>query len=118
MLDEEKKKHINLEWLTLFKIWAIMSYLHQLHEVFKEHLFVNRELAVVVDDAVVLHLSFAADAQRVVAGKVGALTHQEQACFGRVEQMLRPIPRYLPMEPSGGRRTGIQRQRTDSEFHI
>lgn len=95
-----------------------MSYLHQLHEVFKEHLFVNRELAVVVDDAVVLHLSFTADTQCVVAGKVGALAHQEQACFRRVQQMLRPIPRYLSMEPSGRRRTGIQRQRIDLEFRI
>lgn len=95
-----------------------MSYLHQLHEVFKEHLFVNGELAAVVDDAVVLHLPLAADAQRVVAGKVGALAHQEQACFRRMEQMLRPVPRYLPMEPSGRRRTGIQKQRTDLEFRI
>ena len=58
-----------------------------------------------VDDAVVLHLSFTAHTQRVIAGKVGALAHQEQACFGRVEQTLCLIPRYLAMKPSG-RRTG------------
>lgn len=59
-----------------------------------------------VDDAVVLHLSFTADTQRVIAGKVGAFANQEQACFRRVEQTLRLIPRYLPMKPSGRRRTG------------
>lgn len=83
-----------------------MSYLHQLHEVFKEGLFVDCELAVMVDDAVVLHLSVTADTQRVIAGKVGALAHQEQACFRRVEQTLRLIPCYLPMKPPGSRRTG------------
>lgn len=79
--------------------------LNQLHEVFKVHLFIDRELAVVVDDAVVLHLAIAAYTQGVVAGEVGALSHQEQARFRRVKQLLRLIPRYLPMKPSGSGRT-------------
>lgn len=59
-----------------------------------------------VDDAVVLHLPFTAHTQRVIAGKVGALAHQEEARFRRVEQMLRLIPCDLPMKPSARRRTG------------
>lgn len=98
------------------------SYLHQLHEVFKEHLVINCELAIVVDDVVVLHLSFAADAQRVVARKVGALAHQEQARLRRVEQVLRLVPSYLPMKPPGRREDPkfipeIQRQ-CSTGFHV
>lgn len=104
--------------LVLIKITATMSHLHQLHEVFKEHLLVDGELAVVVNDAVVLHLSFAADTQRVIAGKVGALAHQEQACFRRVQQTLRLIPCYLPMKPSGRRRAGeLPRKPRNTETH-
>ena len=82
-----------------------MSHLNQLHEVFKVALFIDSELAVVVDDAVVLHLAVAAHTQGVVTGEVGALSHQEQACFRRVKQLLCLIPRYLPMKPSASGRT-------------
>lgn len=80
-----------------------MPYLYKLHEVFKKDFFVDGELAIVVDDAIVLHLTVAAHTQSVVAGEVGALPHQEQACLRGVEQPLRLIPSYLPMKPSGGR---------------
>lgn len=57
-----------------------------------------------VDDAVVLHLSVAADAQGVVAGVVGALPHQEQARLWRVEQPLGLLPSYLPVKPATSRK--------------
>ena len=76
-----------------------MSHLNQLHEVFEVPLVVDSELAFVVDDAVVLHLAFAAHTQGVVAGEVGALSHQEQACFRRVKQLLGLFTCYLPMKP-------------------
>lgn len=82
-----------------------MSCLNQLHEVFKEPLVIDGELAVGVDDAVVLHLAVAAHTQGVVAGEVGALSNQIQARFMRGKQQLGLISRYLPMKPSGRRRT-------------
>ena len=82
---------------------AMVPHLHQLHEVLKVLLLVDGELAVVVDDAVVLHLAVAADAQGVVAGVVGALPYQEQTCLRRVEEPLSLLPSYLPMKPAGGR---------------
>lgn len=57
-----------------------------------------------VDDAVVLHLAVAADAQGVVAGVVGALPHQEQARLWRVEQPLGLLPSYLPVKPATRRK--------------
>lgn len=77
------------------------TYLHQLHEVLEELLLVDAELAVVVDDAVVLHLAITADTQGVVPGVVGALPRQEQTSLWGVEEALRLLPRYLTMEPSG-----------------
>lgn len=53
-----------------------------------------------VDDSVVLHFPVAAHAERVVAGEVGALPHQEQARLRGVEESLCLIPSYLPMKPS------------------
>lgn len=90
---------------------VLISYLNQLHEVFTEQLIINRELAVVVDDAVVLHLAIAAYAQSVVPGEVGALSHQEHAFFRGVKQPLCLIPCYLPMEPSA---SGGSRDQRDS----
>lgn len=55
-----------------------------------------------VDDAIVLHLAVAADAQGVITGIVGALTHQEQARLRRVEEPLGLLPSYLPMKPATG----------------
>lgn len=78
-------------------------YLYKLHEVFKIGLFIDGELAVVVDDAIVLHLTVAAHTQSVVAREVSAFPHQEQACLRGVKQPLRLIPSYLAMKPSGGR---------------
>lgn len=80
-----------------------LPHLHQLHEVLEVLLLVNGELAVVVDDAVVLHLAVAADAQGVVAGVVGAFPHQEQTRFRRVKESLGLLPSYLPMKPAGRR---------------
>lgn len=77
------------------------SHLNQLHEVLEIGFFVNSELSVFVDDAVVLHLPVAAHTQSVVAGEVGALAHQEQACLRGVKQPLGLVSRYLPVEPSG-----------------
>lgn len=79
---------------------AAVPHLNQLHEVLKVLLLVNGELAVVIDDAVVLHLAIAADAQCVIAGIVGALPHQEQARLRRVEEPLGLLPSYLPMKPA------------------
>lgn len=53
-----------------------------------------------VDDAVVLHLAVAADAQGVIAGIVGALPHQEQARLRRIQEPFGLLPSYLPMKPS------------------
>lgn len=53
-----------------------------------------------VDDAVVLHLAFAADTQCVIPRIVGALPHQEEACLRRVEEPLCLLPGYLPMKPA------------------
>ena len=82
-----------------------MSHLNQLHEVFKVHLVINCELAVVVDDTIVLHLAIAAHTQGVVTGEVGALSHQVQAGFRGVKQLLCLVPRYLPMKPPESGRT-------------
>ena len=79
----------------------LKTHLHQLHEILEELLLVDAELALVVYDPVVLHLALAADAERVVAGVVGALAHQEQPRLRGVQQSLRLLPRDLPVEPSG-----------------
>lgn len=83
-----------------------VPHLHQLHEVLEILLLVDGELAVVVYDAVVLHLAVAADAQGVVAGIVGALPYQEQARLWRVEEPLGLLSSYLPMKPATGRENG------------
>ncbi len=85
-------------------VFSAVTHLNQLHEVLKVLLLVNGELAVVVDDAVVLHLAVAADAQGVIAGIVGALPHQEQARLRRVEEPLGLLPSYLPMKPAARRK--------------
>lgn len=59
-----------------------------------------------VDDAVMLHLAVAADAQGVISGVVGALPHQEQARLRRVEEPLGLLPSYLPVEPAAWRGEG------------
>lgn len=87
-------------------MFSAVPHLNQLHEVLKVLLLVNGELAVVVDDAVVLHLAVAADAQGVIAGVVGALPHQEQARLRRVEEPLGLLPCYLPMKPATRRKHG------------
>lgn len=84
---------------------AVGPHLHQLHEVFEVDLLVDAQLAGGVDDAVVLHLPLAADAQRVVPGVVGALPHQKQPRLGGVQQPLRLLPSDLPMKPPA---TGTQ----------
>lgn len=100
-----------------------IPHLNQLHEVLKVLLFVDGELPVVVDDAVVLHLAVAADAQGVIPGIVGALPHQEQARLRRVEEPLGLLPSYLPVKPptrrekygrwGGGVRGNIKRKEKD-----
>lgn len=76
------------------------AHLNQLHEVLKVLLLVDGELAVVVDDAVVLHLAVAAHTQGVVPGIVGALSHQEQARLRWVEEPLGLLASDFPMEPA------------------
>ena len=80
-----------------------IPYFHQLHEIFKVLFHVDGELAVLVDDVVVLHLALTAHTQRVVPGEVGALSYQEQPCLRWGQQLLRLLSTDLPMEPS---RTG------------
>lgn len=65
-----------------------------------------------VDDAVVLHLAIAANAQGVVARVVGAFPHQEQPRLRRVEEPLGLLPSYLPVKPAGGRE---ERQRGEDK---
>lgn len=76
-------------------------YLYQLHQIFKEALFIDSELAIFVDDAVVLHLAVAAHTEGVVTREVGTFSYQKQACLWWVKQLLCLIPSYLPMKPSG-----------------
>lgn len=56
---------------------SILPHLHQLHEVLKILFLVDGEFAIVVDDAVVLHLAITADTQGVISRIVGAFPHQE-----------------------------------------
>lgn len=56
-------------------IFSTISHLYQLHEVLKVLLLINGEFAVVVDDAVVLHLAVTANAQGIITGIVGAFPH-------------------------------------------
>lgn len=76
------------------------SHLHELHEVVEKLLLINGQFAVVVDNAVMLHLAVAADAQRVVAGVVCALTHQEEACLRGIEEPFCLLTCDLSMKPS------------------
>lgn len=85
-------------------MYSTVSHLHQLHEVLKVLLLVDCKLAVVVDDAVVLHFAIAADAQGIITGIVGALPHQEQTRLWRVEQPFSLLPSYLSMKPATGRK--------------
>lgn len=106
-------------------MFSAVPHLNQLHEVLKVLLLVDGELAVVVDDAIVLHLAIAADAQGVIARIVGAFPHQEQARLWRVEEPLRLLPSYLPVKPAtrredrqkmkDRRQTGTQKVRTEKE---
>lgn len=81
-------------------MFSTVSHLHQLHEVLEVLLLINGELAVVVDDAIVLHFAVAADAQGIITRIVGALPHKEQTCLWGVEQPLCLLPSYLPMKPA------------------
>lgn len=78
----------------------VVPHLHQLHEILEVFLLIDGQFAVVVDDAVVLHLPVTADTQGVVPRVVGALPHQEQAGFRGVEEPLRLLTSYLPMKPT------------------
>lgn len=111
--------------IFLHRARGASPHLNQLHEVLEVLLLVDGELAVVVDDAVVLHFAVAADAQRVVAGVVGALPHQEQARLRGVEEPLGLLPGDLPVEPAvrAGRRrrkrgVSIQMANGDEEGEI
>lgn len=96
-------------------------YLHQLHEVLKVLLLINGQLAVVVDDAVVLHFAVTADAQGVIPRIVGAFPHQEQTRLWGVEKPLGLFSSNLAMKPAGEKpgkmgkkdqkKEGIQKQR-------
>lgn len=78
-----------------------LAHLNQLHKVLKVLLLIDGELAVVVDDAVVLHLPITADTQGVISRIVGAFPHQEQARLWRVQEPLGLLTSYLPMKPAG-----------------
>lgn len=80
-----------------------LPHLNQLHEVLKVLLLIDGELAVVVDDAVVLHLPVTADTEGVIARIVGAFPHQEQTRLWGVQEPLGLLARYLPMKPPGRR---------------
>lgn len=86
---------------SVYHAFIIDPHLHQLHEILKELLLINGEFAVVIDDAVVLHLAVAADTQGVISRIVGALPDQEQARLRRVEETLCLFAGYLPMKPAG-----------------
>lgn len=95
-MDSRSLKVPTPEWVC-----AAAPHLHQLHQVLKVLLLVDGELAVVVDDAVVLHLPVTAHTQGVVSRVVGALPHQEQARLRGVQEPLRLLSSDLPMEPPG-----------------
>lgn len=80
-----------------------LAHLNQLHEILKVLLLVDGELAVVIDDAVVLHLPITADTQGVISRIVGAFPHQEQARLWRVQEPLGLLASDLPMKPAGRR---------------
>lgn len=63
-----------------------------------------------VDDAVVLHFPVAANTQGVIAGIVGALSHQEQARLWRIEEPLGLLTGYLPVKPAGDRKEQKRRE--------
>lgn len=66
----------------------------------KELLVVDGEKALFVLDTVVLDFALEADTERVVPWEVGALPHEEQSVLARTQQLLRPVPRDLPVKPS------------------
>lgn len=103
-------------------MFSTVSHLHQLHEVLKVLLLVDGELAVVVDDAIVLHFAVTADAQGIIARIVGALPHQEQTCLWRVKQPLGLLPSYLPMKPTTGReerrRIKVRKGRGEANWYV
>ena len=78
---------------------AFRTYFNKFCEVGEVLLLVDGDLVVLVDDAVVLHPALEADAERVVAGEVGGLPHQEQAVRARVQQLLGRVARDLAVEP-------------------
>lgn len=77
-----------------------IPHLHELHEVIKILLLINGQFAVVVDNAVMLHLAVTADTQGVVTRVVGALPHQEEARFRGIEEPFCLLTRDLSMKPS------------------
>ena len=64
---------------------SYITYLYQFCEVLEVLVVVYRQLVLLVDDTVVLHLLEEGDAEGVVPGVVGGLPHQEQAVLPGVE---------------------------------
>jgi len=71
-----------------------------LPQILKVLLIIDGQLVLQVLDPVVLHLGLEANAERVVAGEVGGLAHQEQSILAGLQQVLRLVPRYAAMEPA------------------
>ena len=63
-------------------------------------LLVNRQLVVGDDDVVVFDLGAGTHTQRVVAGEIVALPHEEQSVLPRLEQLLSLISLQAAVEPT------------------
>ena len=62
--------------------------LDELFQVAKIFLVIDRHLSILAYDAVVLHFSVEADAQRVVAWKANALANEEETICRGTQQVL------------------------------
>lgn len=75
------------------------TYRHDLAQILKVLLIVDRQLIVQILDAIVLDLRLKAHAQRVIAREVRRFAHQKQAVVARLQQMLGLVARNAAMEP-------------------
>lgn len=76
------------------------THLHQLAEIVKVLVVIDRQLVLGVLNPVVFDLLVEADAQRVVAGEVGRFAHQKQTVLARLQQVFRLLAFYPTVEPS------------------
>lgn len=76
------------------------TYFDELLEVGEVFFAVDCQLAVFADHPVMLHLTLIANTKGVISGVTGTFTHQVQPVVTRMKQLLRLLPRNLPIQPS------------------